>query len=536
MKFKKWLIAAICSSITFLNFAQNKSFISNDSVSYVKLLLVGDIPMDKKLLESTKNVDLNTFDFNSLFYYIKPILNLGDIVVGNLDNTFGPPPYATYPLYKSPEKFATALKYAGFNLMMTANSKVVHHTIADWSMQRKALEKVGIMHTGSFITPEDKSKRNPIIIEKKGIKVAFLNYMQGISYSEEKIPIINAAKEEIIKEDIELAKSRGAEFIVVYFNWGAEYQNYPNTTQQKLGNFAVNQGAHLVVGSRPHVVQQLVNKQIVLDKKLHEYIIAYSLGDFYTTSSSQDVNGSVILEVIISKSKINQKIEISQFGFISTYTALLENNDKNRYIILPVSEVKKGNITLPINASQKESMIRSNDKVKFTLADVIDEIQYELDDKIIADFDEVLTVSKRPLNEEKGFKLELKEFYQPPKENLVSNLPIKEIEAQEPSKPALEVISAQKVVPKVFEEIDVNNEKVYYKVQFLALKNKIDINIQYYSHLRGYEITYEEGYYKYLIGQTTNLKAINDFCLDIKRLGHKNAFVVAYRNGQRIKF
>lgn len=552
MKYRIWLIAAICSFTASFTFAQKITYISNDTVSYVKLMLVGDIPMDKRLLESVYNADLNTYDFNGVFYYIKPILNLGDIVVGNLETTIGSGNYGNYPLYKAPEEFATALKYAGFNLLMTANSKLTHHTIADWTAQRKALDKVGLKHTGSYITPEDKAKRNPTIIEKKGIKVAFLNYMQGVSYSEEKMPFVNAAQEDLIKKDIELAKSSGADFIVVYFNWGTEYQGYANVVQQKLGNFAVNNGAHLVVGSRPHVVQQLENKEIILNKKVHEYIIAYSLGDFYTTAMSQDVNGSIILEVIVSKNKKTSEVGIAEFGFISTYTQVFEKNERNTWTILPVSEVKKGNITTPITQAQREKMIASNDKVKYKLANVIDEVQYEMDDKIIADVDEVLYVSRRPLNEDKNFRLDNKDklpafsgfaSVEKPKETEkpkvaektpeVKSAPVAEVK---PQQPVTETKPEPQEVKVVNDEVDKTSGEIYYRVQFLALKTKIDINTQYYKHLDGYEVVYEEGYYKYLIGLTNNLKAINDMCLDIKRMGHKTAFVVAYKNGERIKF
>jgi hypothetical protein len=383
--------------------------------------------------------------------------------------------------------------------------------------------------------------------------------MQGISYNENNMPFINAAKEDLIKSDIALAKEKGAEFIVVYFNWGAEYQGYANVVQQKLGQFAVNEGAHLVIGSRPHIVQKLENKQIVLDNKLHEYIIAYSLGDFYTTSSSLDVNGSIILEVIVSKKKNTNKVEISHFGFISTYTLSFQKNNETNYTIIPVSEIKKGNISASLTKDQRDIMSRSNDKVKYTLANVIDEIQYQLDDKIIADVDEVLTISKRPLNEDKGFVLAPKGFTKLFLEKIDNNLIAEQNEkpkeqketlveknekiveqkieeVEKVSKPILEVKPAIKTLPKVYEEIDITSDKVYYKVQFLALKNKIEINTQYYSHLKGYEVSLEDGYFKYLIGQTTNLKTINDFCLDIKRLGHQTAFVVAYKNGNRIKF
>jgi poly-gamma-glutamate capsule biosynthesis protein CapA/YwtB (metallophosphatase superfamily) len=599
MKFKNWLIAALCSIIAPLSFSQVQ-YVSNDSVSFLKLLFVGDLSNDKRLIESVYDPSSQTYDFQSMFHFIRPILNLGDIVVGNLETTIGAPPFGNYPLYKSPNDFALALKYAGFNLLMTANSKATHQTLDEWKSQKALLDKYGIQQTGTFENEADYHKRNPYIIEKKGIKVAFLNYMQGISHDKDKFPIVNGVNEEVLERDINKAKEKGADYIVVYFHWGTEFQGYANVVQQKLGQFAVKKGANLVVGTRPHLVQQFENREVVIDNRVHEYLLAYSLGDLYTTAVSHDVNGSIILEVIISKRKSTGKTTVTDFGFISTYTQTFERKGRATWAVLPVSEAKKGNISVPMSAEQINKMNSAADKIKFKLANVIDEVQYELSDKILEEVAEVLLVTRRPLNEDKEFRLDPQEkllsykgfmssektepiaqqtskpepvkVQEPPKPTPASKPTPKPVEQPAPkptpkpvvietkeepktttkqvTKPTQPLPSferanddnlaeeIEKIIPVVNEEISEGREssEIIYRVQFLALKTKIDINTQYYKHLEGYDVVFEEGYYKYMIGRTTNLKAINDLALDVKRLGHRTAFVVAYRDGNRIKF
>lgn len=552
MKFRNWLIAAIVSLISFPTFSQLE-YVSNDTMSFAKLMFVGDLPMDKRLLESVYNSDIDEYEFQQLFHYIRPILNLGDIVVGNLETTIGNNNYANYPLYKSPENFAKALKYGGFNVLMTANGKTVHQNIEDWKFQRNALKKVGIEQIGSFENEDDRYRRNPLIIEKKGIKVALLNYMDGIDFFPEVSPIINAAKEDIIKQDIALARARGADFVVAYFHWGREFQPSPNVIQQNLGEIAIMAGADLVIGTHPHLVQLISEVDRLDGGKVKQSIIAYSLGDFYTTVVSHEVNGSLILEVIIGKSKKTLDTKVVDFGFISTYSQTFTKNNRPTWSILPVSEIVKGNITAPISQDHINKMAKSSGRTRNKLANMADEVQYELTDDIIADVEEILRVTRRPLNESKEFRLDRKEkllafagFLD--EEKLKTTEPElvvtkNEIEDNTHSIDNANYIKTEKTTdkkpisqPEILTEIKGAEGEVVYKVQFMALNKVKPVDTKYYKHLEGYEVLYDDGFYKYLIGETNSLKQINDLCLDVKRLGHKNAFVVAYKNGKRIKF
>lgn len=519
-------------------------------MSFAKLMFVGDLPMDKRLLESIYNSDIDEYEFQQLFHYIRPILNLGDIVVGNLETTIGNNNFANYPLYKSPENFTKALKYAGFNVLMTANGKTVHQNIEDWKFQRNALKKVGIEQIGSFENEDDRYRRNPLMIEKKGIKVALLNYMDGIDFFPEVSPIINAAKEDIIKQDIALAKARGADFVVVYFHWGREFQPSPNVIQQNLGDIATMAGADLVIGTHPHLVQLISEVDRLEGGKVKQSIIAYSLGDFYTTVVSHDVNGSLILEVIIGKSKKTLETKVVDFGFISTYSQTFTKNGRPTWSILPVSEIVKGNITAPISQDHINKMAKSSGRTRNKLANMADEVQYELTDEIIADVEEILRVTRRPLNESDDFRLDRKEkllafsgFLD--EDNIKSKAPEPIITEKKPEDKTTNTRYVQKEHiasnvdiphPEVLTEIKGADGEVVYKVQFMALNKIKPVDTKYYKHLEGYEVLFEEGFYKYLIGGTNSLKQINDLCLDVKRLGHKNAFVVAYKNGKRIKF
>ncbi len=79
-------------------------------------------------------------------------------------------------------------------------------------------------------------------------------------------------KKQQAKENIAALKEAGAELIIVNFHWGIEREYVPNDTQKTLAHLAVDEGADLVIGHHPHVLQGI--------EKYKGKYIAYSLGNF----------------------------------------------------------------------------------------------------------------------------------------------------------------------------------------------------------------------------------------------------------------
>lgn len=101
------------------------------------------------------------------------------------------------------------------------------------------------------------------VYESNGIKVGLAG-------------IYELAKGMDCQEDLTAAiqslKDAGADLIIVSFHWGTEKENYPDETQKTLAHAAIDQGADLVLGHHPHVLQGI-------EKYQGKYIV-YSLGNF----------------------------------------------------------------------------------------------------------------------------------------------------------------------------------------------------------------------------------------------------------------
>ena len=67
-------------------------------------------------------------------------------------------------------------------------------------------------------------------------------------------------------------KKAGAQIIIVNFHWGIEKQYTPDENQKALAHLAIDEGADLVIGHHPHVLEGI--------EKYNGKYICYSLGNF----------------------------------------------------------------------------------------------------------------------------------------------------------------------------------------------------------------------------------------------------------------
>ncbi|WP_278675778.1 CapA family protein [Acidaminococcus fermentans] len=99
------------------------------------------------------------------------------------------------------------------------------------------------------------------LVPVKGIPVGLvgINALEG------------GAPDQLLTE-LEKVKDRGARLVVVYFHWGSELETRPDEDQVYLAHMAIDQGADLVLGAHPHVIQPV--------ETYKGKTICYSLGNF----------------------------------------------------------------------------------------------------------------------------------------------------------------------------------------------------------------------------------------------------------------
>lgn len=261
--------------------------------SYVTLTFGGDIMLDRGVRNSVVKNFGN--DYSALFTKLG-ILKKSDIVFANLEGPASDQGIDQKNLYsfRMDPAVVPALAGAGMTIMSVANNHV-----GDWGRLAYAdslanLKENEILYTGGGV--DSIEAEAPTIIEKYGMKIGFLGFSDvgpnGMAATPDKAGLLlanNPRFDEIISN-----ASKQVDHLVVSFHFGDEYKTKHNARQEYLAHKAVDNGAKLVIGHHPHVVQDTE-----VYKKSY---IAYSLGNFiFDQAFSTNTMQGMLLNITLSK-------------------------------------------------------------------------------------------------------------------------------------------------------------------------------------------------------------------------------------------
>lgn len=304
----------------------------------VTLAATGDIMMHSTQIKAAQNSD-GSYDFRSVFSDVKPYFKAADLVYGNLETTLsGQEPYTGYPMFNAPDEVAVALKDAGFHIVQTANNHTMDTRAAGAVRTYEVLKEKGLEPVGTAATAAD---RQPLILEKNDIKLAFLAYTygtNGIPIPEDQPHLVNLIDEDLIEQDISDAKAAGAEFIVVGLHYGNEYQREPTEEQRTLTRRVFEMGADVILGGHPHVLQPMER----MDVNGEEKFVIYSLGNFVSnqfsyTISNPYANKGMILYIDIEKNYEQETVTVKDVRYLPTVVHRYEKNGTG-YAIIPIEQ------------------------------------------------------------------------------------------------------------------------------------------------------------------------------------------------------
>jgi poly-gamma-glutamate synthesis protein (capsule biosynthesis protein) len=343
----------------FLNFQLNLTFCqqSNSGVSNsnsqlpdkqenadtnkINFLFLGDIMSHDLQIKSAYNKSTGKYDFSTEFEHIQPIIKDVDAVIGNLEVTLAGPPYAGYPMFSSPDQMAIDIKNAGIKYLVTANNHINDRGLKGFRRTLDVLDSIGFKHTGTFRNVEDKTKRHPMIIDEKGWKIALFNYTYGINGGAyDPKMLINEVDSAQIINDLTEAKKQNFDAIIVFFHWGEEYKRNSNAWQQKYAKLCFENGANAVIGSHPHVVQEMEKYTFKTKSGIEkDALVVYSLGNYVANYGSwRYTNGGAMVQFSFSKLP-NGQVKIDDQGYYLIWVYRKEKTDTLKtYYVLPVSQ------------------------------------------------------------------------------------------------------------------------------------------------------------------------------------------------------
>ena len=305
------------------------------------LTAIGDIMCHNTQYMDAYNANTGEYDFSYVFEDIEYYIKNSNITVANLETTFAGEDvgYSNYPRFNTPDALAYNLKKLGVDVVSTSGNHSLDYGFDGLSRTIDILDKADISHVGTYQTQE---KRDTIVFRYvKGIKIAFLNYAygtNGITIPSDKPYCINLIDEELIKNDIETAKSQEADIIVASVHWGTEYSTIPNDTQNELADFLFQNGVNIILGTHPHVLQKMEKRTVTLeDGTTQDGFIIYSLGNFISDQNADNTRTSIILDLQITK-HTDESVTIDNVSYTPIYMYKDSSSTTKKMKLLDISK------------------------------------------------------------------------------------------------------------------------------------------------------------------------------------------------------
>jgi len=325
----------------------------------INLLFIGDIMGHGPQVTSAFDKTTNKYNYDNCFKYIKDEVSDADYAIANLEVTLAGPPFTGYPQFSSPDELAVACKNAGMDILVTSNNHSCDRGGAGIIRTVWVLDSLKIMHTGTFKDSTNRRENHPLIIEQDCFRIAILNYTYGTNGIDFPKPtIVNLIDKELIAKDMAIAKSKGVDKIIVVTHWGDEYQTDAGIWQINMGKYIFDQGADIIVGAHPHVLQKMVwEKQI--DDSGKENLIVYSLGNYISNQRDRKKDGGAMFKLTLKKEK--GKTSIKDSGYILTWVYTPLENGLKKYYVLPAAKYENNPTFFDTQASYDQMKLFISD-------------------------------------------------------------------------------------------------------------------------------------------------------------------------------
>lgn len=299
----------------------------------ISLLFTGDIMGHDSQIASAENRQTHTYNYDTVFTYIKPVLSEPDVTISNFEVTLAGPPYKGYPQFSSPAELAVACRNAGIDYFVLANNHAADRGEQGILSTIHKLDSLGIPHTGTWADQAARDSLSPLMIRKNGFNIALLNYTYGTNGIKVPKPVIvDTLNRNLIADDIRKAKSRNPDAVVLFLHWGTEYDTVPRLEQTSLASFCLSAGADLVIGSHPHVIQKMVWEKRPGTK---DEVVVYSLGNFVSNQRKPKTDGGTIVRLELEKD--TSGVRIASAGYFLTWVFTPVEDLRTRFFILPCS-------------------------------------------------------------------------------------------------------------------------------------------------------------------------------------------------------
>lgn len=312
----------------------------------LKLLFLGDIMQHKAQLDAAhirgKSASKpESYDYSPYFSGLKEMFDSVDIRIANMETTFGPAPYTGYPAFCSPSPLLSESMKSGIDIFLTANNHICDKGRRGLEMSIALYDTLKAGYLGIYRSQAEMEEKHPMLIVKKGIKIAMLNYTYGVNGNHIPKPyVVNLLDTIQIKKDLNRARDMKPDFIIACVHWGVEYVLTHNANQEKIEKVLQENGTDIIIGSHPHVAQDYTIYQT--ENGDIRYITFYSLGNAISNMTAPNTRTGLAATILLYKDiSGNKKILAPECRTI--FTSRPGESGKN-FTIIPGKEYQNKNV------------------------------------------------------------------------------------------------------------------------------------------------------------------------------------------------
>ena len=358
------------------NTSSDSSSTSDSSMSFT-LCAIGDVMCHNTQYWDAYVKSTGEYDFSYVFKDIVKYTMSPDITVGSLETSFAGAErgYSNYPTFNSPDNLAYSLRQIGIDVLSTAGNHCLDMGYSGLCRTIDVLDKNHIDHLGTYKTQEDQQQ----ILYKyvKGTKIAFVNYTygtNGIPIPSGKEFCVNLINKDLIKSQLDTAKSEGADMIVTCMHWGTEYRTTANKEQEELADFLFQNGVDVILGNHPHTLEPMEKRTVTLaDGSTKDCFVIYALGNFICDQNYENTRNYIILNLRITRNKDN-KIYIDNVTYTPIHMYKNPNLSIQRFKVLDIEKAidsyEDGSDTSIGKAKYEDLKVQLN-KIKSIVGDEI---------------------------------------------------------------------------------------------------------------------------------------------------------------------
>jgi len=332
--------------------SDNSPLVVNDSFERITVIAAGDAMSHMQQVLGAWDTSCRCYDYTDVYQYISPLIKRNDIAFVNFETTNAGTPYSGFPKFSSPDTVAWFLKNAGFNFFVNANNHSSDKGLRGINGTLDVFDRNNIRHTGVFRNSAERKKYYPYILHEKRFKLAVLNYTYGTNSLETPAPaIVNMIDTMLMKKDLADALNSMPDAVLVLMHWGVEYQREPDAEQKKLAEFLFHNGADVIIGSHPHVIQPVEFIEFSYRGKRKTGLVIWSLGNFVANQRKRYTDGGIFVRFDIGRNIYTGKIKIENAAYLPFW--LYKQSAPVKYYVLPVSMFENDSNIFNMDAEDK---------------------------------------------------------------------------------------------------------------------------------------------------------------------------------------